>query len=118
MSSVLQPSEATAKQGTFEWALIQMKAGKRVTRDHHPNEIRHVFWIGCDHNCFFDDDLTDTTWRVVEPEAVGDPDDLSCLHCCGDGLVKNDDPIQRGPSEYLICFSCGGSGKRKDMTVW
>jgi hypothetical protein len=43
---------------------------------------------------------------------------LPCIHCCGDGVVENDDPIQRGPSAYLKCFSCGGSGKREDMTVW
>ena len=48
----------------------------------------------------------------------GDPDDYACLHCCGEGMVENDDPIQRGPDPYLKCFSCGGSGKRKDMTVW
>lgn len=62
-------------------------------------------------------------WAGLGPEEdddydYGDPDDLPCLHCCGEGLVENDDPIQRGPSEYLKCFSCGGSGKRKDMTVW
>lgn len=44
--------------------------------------------------------------------------DLHCLHCCGEGMVENDDPIQRGPAAYLKCFSCGGTGKRKDMTVW
>ena len=26
--------------------------------------------------------------------------------------------LKRGSFEYLKCFSCGGSGKRKDMTVW
>lgn len=47
-----------------------------------------------------------------------DPDELTCSWCCGDGLVENDDPIQRGPDEFLKCPSCGGSGKRKDMTLW
>lgn len=46
-----------------------------------------------------------------------DPD-AACLICGGDGLVDNDDPIQRGPEEFLKCFSCNGSGKKKDMTVW
>lgn len=41
-----------------------------------------------------------------------------CFWCCGDGMVENDDPIQRGPEKYLKCPSCGGSGKRKDMTLW
>jgi hypothetical protein len=47
-----------------------------------------------------------------------DPDLFPCLICGGDGEVENDDPIQRGSSAYLKCYSCNGSGKRKDMTVW
>jgi hypothetical protein len=56
--------------------------------------------------------------RMIEEDYDYDPEMASCLICGGDGLVENDDPIQRGPDEYLKCFSCYGSGKRKDMTVW
>lgn len=44
--------------------------------------------------------------------------EATCTVCGGDGEVENDDPIQRGPSEFLKCYSCNGTGKRKDMTVW
>lgn len=54
----------------------------------------------------------------AEKDYDGYDPDLECTWCCGDGLVENDDPIQRGPSEYLPCPSCHGSGKRKDMTLW
>ena len=46
-----------------------------------------------------------------------DPDS-ACLICGGDGMVENDDPIQRGSAEFLRCYSCNGSGKKKDMTIW
>jgi hypothetical protein len=51
-----------------------------------------------------------------------DDDDRDCYWCGGDGYVECDDPIQCtrlhdkfGDHE---CSSCGGSGLRKDMTIW
>lgn len=55
-----------APAGTFEWALMQMKQGKRVTRQFSPNETANEFWIGAPHMCFFEDDLLNTTWRLAE----------------------------------------------------
>lgn len=59
--------------------------------------------------------MSDEEW---DDEDYEDPELRACLICGGEGFVENDDPIQRGPEEFLKCYSCGGSGKRKDMTVW
>ena len=44
-------------------------------------------------------------------------DSTDCLICGGDGFVESDDPLWDG-DDYVTCYSCHGSGARKDMTVW
>ena len=62
------------------------------------------------------------TWRVDEPEDLGDDDDFNeewyCTWCMGDGLEENDDPIERGPGEFLPCGACNGTGLRKHQTIF
>ena len=63
---------ACAEPGTFEWALIQMKAGKKVTR----SGGRPVIWSIRDGAIFIDgtyaltvmnvDDALATNWQIHE----------------------------------------------------
>lgn len=49
-----------------------------------------------------------------DDECDPEPD---CLICGGDGSLEGDDPLW-DEGDYVRCYSCGGSGLRKDMTVW
>lgn len=60
-----------------------------------------------------------------EDDFYGDPEELECWHCCGEGwgIVgtdwDSDDPIN-GPynGEVEWCPCCHGSGLAKDCTFW
>lgn len=50
-------------------------------------------------------------------------DDLDCSDCDGDGYQFGEDLAEFDPFWYdagqvYRCRNCGGSGKRKDMTIW
>lgn len=55
--------------GTFEWALVQMKNGSTITKDERVvGSANQTFRLGGDNLCFFEEDLTATDWRIVEPQ--------------------------------------------------
>lgn len=72
---VSENSQAVAEPGHFPWALIQMKAGKKVTRG-----FDVCFMLGDGFSCcamdgthlmetsFSNDDLLATDWRLYEGE--------------------------------------------------
>lgn len=49
-----------------------------------------------------------------------DDDDGSCFICGGEGVLEGSefsDPMWYDENEFYKCYSCRGSGARKDMTV-
>lgn len=52
-----------------------------------------------------------------EDEDYEDPELRDCLICGGDGYVESDDPLW-DDDDFVVCYSCHGSGRRKDMTIW
>lgn len=65
--------------------------------------------------------------RTTDTPLARDDDDETdpeapCLHCGGDGWVQCRDPIQctrpHNEQDECECASCGGTGLRKDMTIW
>ena len=48
-----------------------------------------------------------------------DGHDLECTHCGGEGLCwDGSDPLGDCPDEPHRCHACGGSGDRKDQTIF
>ena len=46
-------------------------------------------------------------------------DDPGCTHCNGEGLCwDGSDPLGNCPDGPHRCHACGGSGARKDQTIW
>jgi hypothetical protein len=46
-------------------------------------------------------------------------DDLECTHCGGEGLCwDGSDPLGNCPDDPHRCHACGGSGNRKDQTIF
>lgn len=60
----------------------------------------------------------DGDWFDYEPDEFDG--DFDCLFCGGDGWLDgyDEDPLWYEPGEMERCASCGGSGKRADMTIW
>lgn len=70
-------------------------------------------------------------WASGE-ERMSDPDDYDhddydseiepdCLICGGEGFLSGEDmgdPLWYDDAKLYRCYSCGGTGLRKDMTVW
>lgn len=56
-----------------------------------------------------------------EYEEYDDGTEPDCLICCGEGYLYGEDmgdPLWYDADASYPCYSCGGSGLRKDMTVW
>jgi hypothetical protein len=46
-------------------------------------------------------------------------DDLECTHCAGEGLCwDGSDPLGNCSDDPHRCHACGGSGNRKDQTIF
>lgn len=42
-----------------------------------------------------------------------------CTHCSGEGIcMDGSDPLGNCPDEPHRCHACGGSGDRKDQTIF
>ena len=55
----------------------------------------------------------------ADDEYEDDGERLSCLICGGEGGQFGEDlgdPLRWDGDEWVTCSSCGGSGRRKDMT--
>jgi DnaJ-class molecular chaperone len=62
--------------------------------------------------------MTSANYQECDEEDWYDElDDLDCLWCVGEGWVEgNESGWDDG--DCVRCPSCGGSGLRKDMTLW
>lgn len=48
-----------------------------------------------------------------------DDEEFDCTHCGGEGeCEEGSDPLGRCPEEPHPCHACGGSGDRKDQTIF
>lgn len=46
-------------------------------------------------------------------------EELACTHCGGEGLcMDGSDPLGNCPDDPHRCHACGGSGDRKDQTIF
>ena len=46
-------------------------------------------------------------------------DELECTHCGGEGTCEDgSDPLGNCPDESHRCHACGGSGRRRDQTIF
>ena len=46
-------------------------------------------------------------------------EDWDCTHCGGDGVcMDGTDPLGNCPDEPHRCHACGGSGRRRDQTIF
>ena len=69
--------------------------------------------------------VTEHMWLdATEPTADDDYDgdiEPDCLICAGEGFLSGadmGDPLWYDDHKSYRCYSCGGTGLRKDMTVW
>lgn len=63
------------------------------------------------------DDLTPLQ-DLEENEFDGELE-LECTHCGGEGLCwDGSDPLGNCPDEPHRCHACGGSGNRRDQTLF
>lgn len=62
------------------------------------------------------DDLT--ALQDLEDE-FDDDRELECTHCGGEGFCDDGaDPLGNCPDEPHRCHACGGSGSRRDQTLF
>lgn len=72
-----------------------------------------------------DEYVDDETGPLPDEGGAYYEESRNCFHCGGDGWVECWDPIQcthphrvLGRTQFCPCASCGGSGLKKDMTIW
>lgn len=54
-----------------------------------------------------------------DPDWENDDGELECTHCGGDGTCdEGSDPLGNCPEDVHRCHACGGSGNRKDQTIF
>lgn len=52
-------------------------------------------------------------------DPLPDEDDLKCTHCGGEGFCWDGaDPLGDCPDDIHNCHACGGSGRRRDQTIF
>jgi hypothetical protein len=57
------------------------------------------------------------------PACICGPEDLECTKCGGEGCFWGAeaigfDPVNDDPDALYDCAACGGTGHRKDQTIW
>lgn len=64
--------------------------------------------------------IGDINWPPLDDDDHDDDGfDLECTHCGGEGLCwDGSDPLGNCPDAPHRCHACGGSGNRKDQTVF
>jgi DnaJ-class molecular chaperone len=56
--------------------------------------------------------------REIPVEEEDFDDEWACTWCGGDGTMENDDPVFYGHNRDVPCSACGGTGERKNQTIF
>ena len=56
--------------------------------------------------------------REIEIDDEEYDEEWVCTLCGGDGTMENDDPVFYGHNRDVKCSACGGTGERKNQTIF